>query len=210
MNTEELWQHILTEAPQKPYDWNSLSNWDMDNFKKRENFTRCMSWAIPSKEAIQKIASFTNSILEVGAGLGLWAYLLKDAGVNFTATDNYSSRGSFIMGDTPNFTEVINITHMGAIRAYGDKHEALMLCWPPYSDPMAAEALKAFPGSKVVYIGEYPGDGCTADSEFGQLITKEFEVVEEFPIPQWMGLHDYLSLHKKKEQPLRRAFDFEE
>lgn len=58
----------------------------------RKPFVYNYSWAIPSREAIKEIVCFvgTDKCLEIGAGRGLWAFLLQEAGVSIIATDNYS------------------------------------------------------------------------------------------------------------------------
>lgn len=100
----------------------------------------------------------------------------------------------------------------------------LFLCWPPYNGAMAIEAVRAYQGDTVVYIGESYG-GCTADDDFFTLMGEgyepcdksecsgdnepdychlyhgdlkpEWERVDDVVIPRWYGLHDYLYVYKR-------------
>lgn len=200
MTLKGIWDKIDKEGPAAE---GSGFHAHFKSFMRREDFATTMAWAVPSKWAIKRIAKFTNSILEIGAGLGLWAHLLRRAGVTVTATDYFAFRGNFIARGADNFTEVLDMKHTDAIKAYGHLHECLMLCWPPYSDPMAYEALKKFKGPKLIYIGEY--DGCTADNTFQKYVENNFELEADVRIPQWLGLHDYLSLYRRnQENPMKR------
>ena len=56
----------------------------VDEHKRRDAFITKYSFAVPPPEVIQRIAAFIGQdrLLEVGAGSGLWAQLLHDAGVD--------------------------------------------------------------------------------------------------------------------------------
>jgi hypothetical protein len=60
--------------------------------KRSDYFKKDYAWSVPNKKAILKIKEFAQNqqILEVGSGLGLWACLLKEAGVDIKATDDLS------------------------------------------------------------------------------------------------------------------------
>lgn len=78
-------------------------------------------------------------------------------------------------------------------------YEAMLLCWPPYDSPMAFDALSAFRGQYLFYIGEGAG-GCTADDDFFDLLDEKWELVticEDFY--SWAGIRDNLHLYKRKE-----------
>ena len=46
------------------------------------------AWAIPDERALQILASF-SPLIEIGAGRGYWARLLRDQGVDILAFDKY-------------------------------------------------------------------------------------------------------------------------
>tara|TARA_Y100000034_G_C6741921_1_gene329277 strand:- start:85 stop:744 length:660 start_codon:yes stop_codon:yes gene_type:complete len=165
----------------------------MTEFERRRQFVRQYGWSVPSRRAIEEIKGFVGNeqIIEVGSGGGLWARLLQDAGVPVKATDILDQSP-----DLKNFTEVEQLSHLDAIQAYGD-YGVLMLVWPPYDDPMAAEVLKSFKGNKLIYVGESEG-GCTADDEFCSILNSYWQHVGYVDIPQWEGIHDDLNFWVRK------------
>jgi hypothetical protein len=73
----------------------------------------------------------------------------------------------------------------------------LLLCWPPYADPMAEQALKRFIGRHVIFIGEL--GGCTATYNFHEVLEEGFEQISRVAIPQWWGLHDDLTIWRRRD-----------
>ena len=139
------------------------------------------SWAVPTEEALDAIAAVAP-IVEVGAGTGYWARLLRDRGVDVVAYDVAPPGGRALNGwhsgaTASTWTDVLR---GDAWRAASHPDRTLMVCWPPYGTPMAATALSAYRGDRVVYIGEGPwtrsfGDEpVTADQKFLQILTTEF------------------------------------
>lgn len=168
----------------------------MDRYDYRKALVTKYAWAVPNKKAIVAIACLQKPILEIGAGTGYWAWLLKQVGCKVYPHDlcppgtvanpyNHAIQHTEIL---PGGAEVV--------KDYG-KDVALMLCWPCYDDPMAYTALNYYRGDTVVYIGEGQY-GCTGDQEFHDLLREFYTVEETVKIPQWEGLHDYLSIWKAK------------
>lgn len=168
---------------------------------------RCQyAWAIPTLDAIQAIARY-SPILEIGAGTGYWASILRAYGVNIVAYDaappttpqhnnpyhvgfaGDRSRPAFVPGTT--FTEVLE-GDASVVARYGASR-TLFLCWPPYDDPMAYDCLRAYQGSSVIYIGEGRGDG-TGDDAFHALLEQEWHQTERVELPHWDGTHDKLTV----------------
>jgi hypothetical protein len=73
----------------------------------------------------------------------------------------------------------------------------LFMCWPEYAADWAYKALMRFQGDHLVYVGEGYG-GCTADDNFHKELNENWDEVQLIALPQWFGLHDYLSIHKRK------------
>jgi len=161
------------------------------SYGRRNRFIGNFAWATPSPEAIAAIKTFAHNdtILEINAGSGLWARLLHDEGAKIIATDlkphEYPRR----------HFNVRKMDHAKSIERYGSNCKVLMTVWPNYSENYAAEALKAFQGNRVVYVGEY--QGCTADDEFHDILSKEWHEGVCIKIPQWWGLHDYLFMYTR-------------
>lgn len=165
------------------------------DFEQRKQFVAQYSWAVPSRNAIQKIVEFVKSdkILEIGSGFGLWAYLLSLNNVNIVATDNFSSHTD---KNKERYFVVDEISNMEAVEKYTDCN-ALMFVWPPYEEPMAHDALTKFTGTKLIFIGEPEGYSC-ADDQFFEEIKKNWKLEEHVNIPKWWGMHDALYLYSKK------------
>lgn len=164
---------------------------DLLSYGRRNRFVGNFAWAVPSPEAIAAIKTFAHNdtILEINAGSGLWARFLHEEGAKIIATDirpeEYSRR----------HFNVHKMNHAKAIEKYGDECNVLMTVWPNYQENYAAEALKSFRGSRLVYIGEY--EGCTADDEFHDILSKEWHEGVVIKIPKWIGLHDCLFMYTR-------------
>lgn len=161
----------------------------------RGDLVKEYAWAIPSNEALRKIADFAHRICEIGAGTGYWAYMLKQHGVDIVAYD------LAVPGVHDNQwghqKTWFDVKHGDVLSINQHQDRALMLCWPPYSKDMASSVLKLYSGIKVIYIGE--GEyGCTANEEFFELLDKQFNEISNVEIPQWDGLHDCLYLYERK------------
>jgi hypothetical protein len=180
---------------------------DLEEHKIRMEFVDKASWAIPDPEAIEKIGDFIwdKIALEVGAGNGLWAALLKQYfkekgyGGTIIATDNFSLKKEFYYG----YTEVKNFKAVDAVNEHPEA-TVLILIWPPYNTPMAFDALTRFKGDYVVYIGEGEG-GCTGDDNFHQCLLDEWNELDEsnelddpHEIRRWTGKNDSVFFYQRK------------
>lgn len=193
LDTDALWREIDILRP----------GHEEEDYLMRQFFTQRFSWAIPSPRAIHEITEFADgsTILEIGAGMGLWARLLRDNGATVVATDHRPgvSHSYPKQGYVGTYTPIEEMAAEGALRRYPDA-DVLMLCWPPYSYDMAECALRDFQGSRVVYIGEWLGC-CATAAFFSQLEEWAALQIRTIHIPQWAGIHD--SLYQ-----CRRASDY--
>lgn len=157
-----------------------------------------MSWAVPNPEAIAALVEFVGArdLLEIGAGLGLWARLIANEGVHITATDINKDRATWFKPWSRPFFPIAPLGHLEALKTYPN-HQTLMLCWPPYSEPMAAEALDQFTGEQFIFIGEGEG-GCTATDKLWEILGERFDLVKEVDIPQWAGIHDRMIFYSRR------------
>lgn len=158
----------------------------------RDIYAEHLAWAIPTKEVVEEIAKFARyNIVEVGAGSGLWALLLSVVGkATVTAYDNGETNWpvryyGVRMG---NPTKLLRQTTFST----------LFLCWPPYADQMAFDALVSYKGQRLVYIGEGRG-GCTGDDDFHALLERDWDEQEpEHQVPQWRSIHDRVHFYQRK------------
>lgn len=164
----------------------SWSQKAVDVLEQREELVEEYAWAIPNREAIETIVQY-GPIVEVGAGAGYWAWCIDQLGGVVAATDSDPAESTY--------RHVASYDARRRVHAMvaDELDSALLMVWPPYDDPMAANALEAYPGETVIYVGEGRG-GCTADDRFHRLLHQGWELVETVDIPTYLGLHDRLEV----------------
>ena len=157
----------------------------------------CMTyaWAIPTPGDIAWIVDQLDgrAVVEIGAGTGYWAWQLSQAEVDVLAFDTEPG-GNDWCGEV----QYHPVHHGGPDQAAEHPARALLLCWPPYGSPMAAEALSIYAGDLVISIGE-PEGGCTGDDEFFRLLEKGFDEVGDSPHHvTYSGIHCYVTAYRRK------------
>lgn len=160
---------------------------------KHELQFRC-AYAVPNDEALDAIAQLGMPVVEIGAGTGYWMWMLNQAGVPTVGFDHKPTVNNRYCSDD-HWAEVQEGDHLVLQDgAYSD--HALMLCWPPYDNPMASKCLRTYAGEVLIYVGE-PAGGCTAGDSFFKELDAHWEPVIEVDIPQWPGIHDYLGIFRR-------------
>jgi hypothetical protein len=146
---------------------------------------RHFAWAVPTDEAIATIRKHSAGVVEVGAGSGYWAWLMRQAGVDVAAFDL----------DPPSFTwGEVNRGDERAAHDHPDK--TLLLCWPPWGTGVASRALAAYGGEHVVYVGEWMG--FNAEPNFFASLAWFFECIDSVEIPQWYMRDDRLMVFRRR------------
>jgi hypothetical protein len=164
----------------------------MIRLKARHDMCRKYSFAIPTQEAIQEISKF-SPIVEIGAGSGYWANLLQKAGTEVLAYDKYPKDNKYKFTEKYTNVEKANENILNDI----DPSYNLLLCWPNYDSDFAYNALKAFKGKNLIYIGE-PEGGCTGNEKFHNELSNNWKLIKTLDIPQWDGIHDLIIIYTKK------------
>ena len=135
-------------------------------------------------------------LVEIGAGTGYWTMLLRERGVDIIAYDLHppvtGAEDNHFHQNVPTWTQVLQ---GGAECAAYHPKRAIFLCWPPIS-PMADEALLAYRGNCVIYIGEGHGN-CTADDAFHYQLEKEWRHIKTVPVLRWWGCHDGMMIYER-------------
>ena len=155
------------------------------------------SWSIPSPGSVAWIAKLTADcgVVEIGAGSGYWAWQLSQAGVDVVAYDphpvgegnKYAKHGPY---------HPVRVGDQAAAAEHGDR--VLMLCWPSYCSDFAEQAVRAYPGDLLIYIGEDWG-GCCADDGFFKLLDAEWDAVGECPSHvTYSGIHCRLTAYARR------------
>jgi SAM-dependent methyltransferase len=204
---------VINTIVRNPYllefTYQGANRWSAAYYTNRHDLVRRYAWAIPNHVALEKIATYAPRIVEIGAGTGYWAMLLTQCGCDVVAYDTEPYQNS--QADNNHFPIEVG----GPEKAQQHSDRALFLCWPPYDEPMATDALLAYEGDTLIYIGESSG-GCTADKDFFALLGETFydviddeyvekkhdtnwTLVEEIDIPQWDGIHDGVYIYKQIE-----------
>jgi len=179
---------------------------DSQSWRLRSEFTQLLSWSIPSNYSINLIKQFVNidaydlTILEIGSGNGLWARLLKEAGLCVISTDD--NIDSIInLQERYFYTNVEKLNAINAIKKYNDIN-VLMLCWPCSSDEMTTDIFNHFIGDFIIYIGipsynsiETP----TATSNFIKKLESEFDI-EYHPNFTWKEVNDCIHFCTRKNK----------
>jgi len=165
------------------------------------------SYALPDEDLIRRIAE-DAPIVEVGAGLGYWSWLLRQAGAEVRATDvrppaqYFDARGRLCATpgrrpgrpnewiDTRPAWTLVEVSDAASAAAAAPETAALLLVWPPYDDQMAASALRAFRGAVVWYVGEGRGGAC-ADDAFFDALEEDWEPDELHALIRFPGLYDW-------------------
>jgi len=155
------------------------------------------AWSVPSTEALETIAAL-GPVVEIGAGAGYWAYLLREMGVDVLAYDvtppTAASKANHWHAETNTWTEVLQGNTDEAAK---HPERTLFLCWPPYDTAMGVWALKAYKGNTVVYIGE-DAWGCTGDKDFHEMLAAEWIETKHVRLPQYGGIHDSMTVYTRK------------
>ena len=114
--------------------------------------------------------------LEIMAGNGLLSRLLQDAGLSVIATDIAPDKSNdYISMRNGNYTDVLAMDAMAAVRRFGRQCDVLICSWPPQGEEAVIQAAQAFfrlrPEGAMVYIGEGKGGFNAMDAFFDQIET---------------------------------------
>lgn len=151
----------------------------------RKKLIWAYSWAVPTNEIIRRIAEF-SPIVELGAGTGYWAWLIAQAGGKIRPFDQNPAQ-------PPRWVEIQYANPSDLTSA---TERTLLLCWPPLDETMAEQALRAFRGEHVIYVGEWRGR--TADPAFHDRLEREWLREEIIPLPSWPGYRDEVYLYTRR------------
>jgi hypothetical protein len=149
------------------------------------------AWAVPNEAALAALVAL-SPIVEIGAGSGYWAAMLRARGATVHAYD-VTVGAANNWGHTKTWTRVEE-----GDEARVDDHEdcTLLLCWPA-GGAMAVNALRRYRGPCLAYVGEGRG-GSTATAEFFDELERQWVEAREVAIPQWDGMQDALRIYRRR------------
>lgn len=152
------------------------------------------AWSLPTEDLallIKKHLPEGYKIIEIGAGTGYFGWFLSQYDIDVKCYDIQPYHNSHCDNkwfEIESADEFISAD-------YSDR--ALMLCWPPYSSPMAYNALNAYKGDYVIYIGEGDG-GCTGDDKFHDMLYENWDVMGHNYPPNWDSISSREIIYKRK------------
>lgn len=174
-----------------PFD--SIADRYLTRFRVREQYIARFGFAVLTQRIVAAIAKY-SPLLEIGSGSGYWAHELRKAGADCVATDPGTGKYGYAKHGWKPYVEIEPLDGVAAVVKYPKR--ALLTVWPDYDQPWAAEALRDFDGTTVLYVGEGRG-GCTADDAFHELLNSDYALKEEIDIPQFDGIHDSLEVYMR-------------
>ncbi len=163
----------------------------------RSDFIGRYAFSIPTLDIIEEIAALTP-LVEIGAGNGYWARCLADAGADIIAYDRRPPgeeapwdwrEGNQWFDDTWYHVEEGDEAMAGL---YPER--ALLLCWPPINDPMAANALHRYiqaGGQSLIFIGSR---GSCGDDDFFEMLGA-MKLRSKAKLWSWPGVDDWMWIY---------------
>jgi hypothetical protein len=161
--------------------------------------TKRYSWAIPSPGDVSWLTQVLGrrGLVEIGAGSGYWAWQARQAGVDVVA---YEPADASANGYTDGI-EYSDLRRDGHTAARRHPDRALMLCWPPPADPWAADALRAYAGDLLIYIGQPRGGRC-ADEAFFRLLDRTWVAAgSSARHVSWRHAHSGMTVYHRRADP---------
>jgi hypothetical protein len=168
-----------------------------DRFTVRRELTAKYAWAVPCRAALDLLANHAP-LVEVGAGTGYWAWLLRQRGVDILAFDEDppgQDATNHWHRDNPCWTA---IERGGPEAIMVHPGRTLFLCWPPYDTPMGLDCVRAYAGDKIIVVGEH--GGCTGDEAFWLELETKWKRITEVDLPQFDGLHDFMMVYERQQE----------
>ena len=177
----------------------------------QEKYVKLYGFAIPTKEAIEKLRVHTEGrkILSVFSGKALFEKLLSMYGQDVTSTDDFGSYGS----EEARFKTFMDVENIDAIDAINTKEcDTLMMVWPPmgetpYNALMAFKQKNRHKNIRVVYVGQLDYQApMQANGEFSSELLENWTLLETIDIPARNGYLDTIHVLElepqiKKNQP---------
>jgi hypothetical protein len=165
-----------------------------DAFDRRVACVRRYAFGVPNAAALAALGRH-GPIVELGAGTGYWAYLLRRRGVDVVAYDLAPpDRAANPYRFEPRTWVTVLPGGVEVLDRHADR--ALFLCWPGRDEPFADQALGAYRGATLLYVGEGRG-GQTADAAFFDRLAAGWREVERVAIPCWPGTRDSLRIFRR-------------
>jgi hypothetical protein len=155
----------------------------------RADYQQLFSFAIPGERALAALAALGPSV-EVNAGGGYWAGLLRDRGADVLAFDLEPCP----VCSTWTKRQWTRVDRAHSTIAGAFPQRTLLTIWPGPGNTAASDALAAYHGDTVAYIGE-GSHHHDADPRFFDLLDRGWALRETVAIPNWERMVDRLHIY---------------
>jgi hypothetical protein len=180
------------------------NEFEQKEFNNRLNYIRKYGFAVPTKQAIYELSKY-SPIIEIGSGLGYWAYLAKKhhkADVlcveNERDYKKWWTENKYSSLDTKLFTTPVYDNYKVQLGMKENKNRSLFLSWPEYTSDFGYDVLMHYYGKYFIYVGE-PWKGCCGTDKMFKHIDMQFDIIKVVHIPQWDAIHDTMVIYKRKD-----------
>lgn len=153
----------------------------------RRKLVWAYAWAVPTREAVDAIAAY-SPLIEIGAGTGYWAWLLRQAGADVLAFDRNT--------EAPPHWSPVASGGPETLARYPER--TLLLCWPPMGEGLATQCLERYTGERVISIGERGEGARTGDEAFQRLLDECYIEERVVQLPCWPGYSDCLTIYRRR------------
>lgn len=157
------------------------------------------SYAVPDELVIERLVE-ESPIVEIGAGLGYWGWLVDQKGGEIICFD-YKGPGE---NDYVEMREEYYPVHQGSYEVLDDHSDrTLFICWPNDFNQKSGwsdETLETYlsnGGHTLALVSEGNGGAAGSDRLF-EIIESEMKRVDCITLPTFPALHDKLEIFKTK------------
>jgi hypothetical protein len=160
----------------------------------RRAFVRRFGLTIPCAELVAALSPL-SPLVEIGAGAGALAAMLRAAGGDVVATDPAADGGLLRTFRVPTFLPVEPLGGVAAVRAHPDRN--VLCAWPSEAERWAFEAAREIaPGRQFALVSD--ARGITGDAALFALLAEAFEVVGGCDLPQFPNVRDQLTIYRRR------------
>ena len=152
------------------------------------------SEAIPTKAVIQRLAAL-GPIIEVGAGGGYWARLIRDVDGDVIATDVEAPETNGWYPDLAPWTHVQQADAVEAVTQH--ENRVILSCWPPRGCNYVTRVLDAAPQNTLVLVTDGRLRQEKIDPMYDQL-EDAWTRSEDIAIPRWPYRYDSLMIWRRR------------
>ena len=172
-----------------------------------ESLQKKYSWAVPDARALNILKHF-SPLVEIGAGLGYWAHLLHEQGVDIKAFDR-----EVLKGKEKQALMWYNV-EKGGPKVLKDplmSKRNLFLCYPDQDGDLGHQCLLKFQGEYVIHVGELiqaggtisgvpqAPFGRTSGADFQVLLSELFHCVLIAELPRFPFSNDCITVWKRTQ-----------